>query len=59
MRYAIVVNGIVVNSILWDGKSDLSLDEGELIKCEDDYSGSIGATWNGKKFTEPVIPYAD
>jgi len=53
MRYALVINGVVVNNILWDGKVDLSLDEGELIKCSDDYTGAIGSTWDGKKFTAP------
>jgi hypothetical protein len=55
MRYAIVIDGVVVNSILWDGKADLSLNEGELVECKDDYTGSIGSTWDGKKFTNPVV----
>jgi hypothetical protein len=59
MRYALIINGVVVNNIIWDGKVDLSLNEGELIKCEDDYIGSIGSTWNGKKFTAPVVTDAD
>jgi len=59
MRYSIVIDGVVVNSIIWDGKTDLSLDEGELVKCKDDYEGGIGSTWDGKKFTDPVVTDAD
>lgn len=58
MRYAVVVDGLVVNSIMWDGKDDFP-HEGELIKCADDYVGSIGSTWDGEKFTDPVVTDAD
>ena len=52
MRYAWIENGRVVNVILWDGETDLSLSESvTLIDSED---AQIGWSWNNEDgFTAP------
>ena len=53
-RYAMIKDGIVFNIAEWDGETEWTPDC-ELVLCKDDYSGSIGSTWDGKKFTNPVV----
>ena len=53
MRYAQIVDGIVVNVILWDGETDLGLD-GELINVDDTPCGP-GWTYDGTTFTSPPV----
>jgi len=54
-RYAIVVNGIVQEIVLWDKDKPSAAKwkprEGEAIECPDDLH--LGATYDGKKFTNP------
>lgn len=54
MRYAHIVDGNVVNVILWDGETNLGLD-GELVNVDDVPCGP-GWTYDGTTFTAPPTP---
>lgn len=49
--YAIVVSGVVVNTIVWDGLSEWTPEEGDAFETD----GSVGIGWlyDGKDFTPP------
>lgn len=49
--YAIVKDGVVINMVVWDGKTEWEPEEGEAIKA-DNFAG-IGWLYDGKKFTAP------
>lgn len=54
-RYAVVLNGVVTDIVLWDEISAPNwrpLNAGQVIECPDDLH--LGATHDGKKFTQPV-----
>jgi hypothetical protein len=51
--YAVVVNGVVVNTIIWDGESDWVALEGEAVFA--DSSVSIGYLYADGKFTTPPL----
>ena len=52
--YALITDGQVINTILWDGKGDIF--EGyETVKI-DGMDVGIGWTYDGKIFTAPVEP---
>ncbi|WP_284001211.1 tail fiber assembly protein [Cronobacter malonaticus] len=51
--YAVIMNGVVVNIIVWNGEGDLDI-EGEVVQVVD--RGGIGWTYDGKKFIPPVPP---
>lgn len=55
MTYAIVVNGVVVNTIDWDGVSAWQTPSGAVaVRVSDtDYVG-IGWTYDGTTFTAPI-----
>ena len=48
-NYAVVKNGVVENLIAWDGKTEFSLPDSELIEATDD--SRIGGSWDGNVFT--------
>ena len=54
-RYAIVVEGIVKEIVLWDKDKPSAAKwkpkEGEAVECPDDLH--LGASYDGKKFTQP------
>lgn len=52
MNYAQVINGVVVNVVLWDGATEYTVD-GELILLGDDSPVSIGWLYDGSTFTDP------
>lgn len=55
MRYAEVVNGTVVNVVLWDGESEYA---GEaLTLCPDGVS--VGWTFDGTDWVAPLEPVQD
>lgn len=54
MRYAIVVNGIVTNVVIWDGVTQWA-HEGEAVAIADMPIG-IGWNYDGSVFTEPDEP---
>ena len=51
MRYAQIIDGNVVNVIVWDGETDLGLD-GDLINVDATPCGP-GWTYDGTTFTAP------
>lgn len=51
-RYAIVVDGIVTNVVLWDGQTEYVV-EGDLVKITDDRRVNAGFIFDGKSFAEP------
>lgn len=51
-RYAMIKDGIVFNVAEWDGKTEWS-PNCEIIECPDEFTGSPGDTWDGKKFITP------
>lgn len=55
-KYAIVINGTVVNVALWDGETDWQPD-GEFIQLDDDSRVGPGWAYVEGTFVEPVIDY--
>lgn len=55
MRYALVVDGIVTNLILWDGVTEVVF-TGEPILAPDDSGADIDGTWDGKVFGPAPVP---
>lgn len=53
-RYAMIKDGMVFNIAEWDGQTEWEPDC-DLVECPDEYTGGIGWSWNGKKFTAPVV----
>lgn len=50
-RYALVENGIVINTIVWDGESEWSPGDGVItILLNDSDAVSIGDSYDGSKF---------
>lgn len=50
-KYAVIEGGIVVNLIVWDGKSALPPESGEPVAAGDGVS--IGWGYNGSEFSSP------
>lgn len=52
--YAVVINGIVDNIVVWDGETDWKPNEGEVVPI----SGSVSIGWNYENgnFTPPPEP---
>ena len=61
MKYAIVKNSIVTNMVEWDGSSEYTVTDGELIQADE--NAWIGGEYNGSFVARPVEPdtstYAD
>ncbi|WP_154825883.1 tail fiber assembly protein [Enterobacter hormaechei] len=53
-NYAIVINGIVANIIVWDGVNDWKPSEGEVIPLSD--NAGIGWGYSDGKFSPPPEP---
>lgn len=55
--YAVVENGVVVNTIEWDGMAQWTVPTGCSVQQipADAYVG-IGSTFDGQKFTPPPPP---
>jgi len=54
--YAIIENGVVMNMVVWDGKTEWSPPEGtEAIECNDD-SCQIGGSYMDGVFIPPPLP---
>lgn len=52
--YAIVENGIVINTTVWDGGSDWAPPEGaEAIVVPEGDAVGVGCTYDGTSFSEP------
>jgi len=55
-NYAVVKSGVVENMIVWDGVTEFSVPDSELIEATAD--ARIGGAWDGNVFTfvEPTPP---
>ena len=55
-NYAVVKNGAVENMIIWDGVTEFSVPDSELVEATSD--ARIGGSWDGNVFTfvEPTPP---
>lgn len=53
--YAIIENGTVINTVVWDGGPDWEPPSGTTAVEVTDSTGmaSIGFTWDGNVFTDP------
>jgi hypothetical protein len=54
MKYAHIIDGVVVNVIVWDGETDLGLD-GELVNVDDTPCGPGWTVVDGE-FVAPPEP---
>jgi hypothetical protein len=51
-RYAVVIDGVVVNTVVWDGVTEYNT-EGLLVDLTDlDPQPGIGWDYNGKQFAD-------
>ena len=54
-NYAVVKNGAVENIVIWDGETEFSVPDSELIEATADTR--IGGTYDGAfHFVEPPVP---
>ncbi len=54
--WALVKNGIVINTFLWDGEGDYQHDEGtEVIEYDDSNIAGPGYIYEGKLFSRPPL----
>ena len=55
-NYAVVKNGVIENVVVWDGVTEFSVANSELIEATSD--ARIGGSWDGNVFTfvEPTPP---
>tara|TARA_B100001013_G_scaffold133727_1_gene78393 strand:+ start:119 stop:397 length:279 start_codon:yes stop_codon:yes gene_type:complete len=49
MNYAVVKNGVVENVVVWDGVTEFSVADSELIEATAD--ARVGGSWDGNVFT--------
>ncbi|EMG9441125.1 tail fiber assembly protein [Escherichia coli] len=54
MNYALVVENVVANIVLWDGVSKIEQDEGKLVACA--HEVGIGWGYQKGKFIKPPEP---
>ena len=55
-NYAVVKNGVVENIVIWDGITEFSVEDSELIEAT--ANARIGGSWDGSVFTfvDPPAP---
>lgn len=53
-RYGVVINGVVVNIVVWDGNNEWKPEEGETVKLSED--AGIGWHYKDGEFTPPEQP---
>ena len=46
--YAVVVDGLCVNVIVWDGATDFDTEDAQLVKLDQNVPAGIGWTYNPK-----------
>jgi len=60
-RYAIIVNGVVVNTIAWDGEAEFDVkqagygDKAELMALDDNSLVAVGYLYSGTEFSAPPL----
>lgn len=52
--YAVVENGVVINIVVWDGKSEWQPVTGEAVQCPSQVG--IGWFYDGSNFSQPPTP---
>lgn len=54
--YAVIVNGVVVNVVVWDGGSDWAPPSGTSVVALSESQGvGVGYTYSGGTFTAPAV----
>lgn len=53
-NYAVIINGVVANVVVWDGKSEWIPPEGETVPLAD--NGGIGWSYSDGRFSPPPEP---
>ena len=55
-NYAVVKNGTVENVVVWDGETEFSIPDSELVEATED--ARIGGSWDGNvfSFVNPPTP---
>jgi len=54
--YAIIEGGVVINVIMWDGKSSWEPPEGStVVEIPDGTIVGVGYAYNGTTFTAPAV----
>lgn len=53
-KFAVVLDGLVVNTVVWDGVSDWNPNEGEAIEAGEDVG--IGWSYANGEFSAPPVP---
>jgi len=55
-NYAVVKGGVVENMVVWDGVTEFSVADSELIEATE--TALVGGSWDGNVFTfvNPPIP---
>lgn len=57
MNYAIIENGVVVNTVVWDGSTDWTAPTGaQVVPIPVGADVGIGSTYDGSTFTPPPPP---
>lgn len=57
MNWAVIIDGVVVNTIVWDGETYWVPPEGAmLVQIEDGVVAGIGWTYANREFTPPENP---
>ena len=51
--FVVVVEGVVVNRVVWDGETPWAPPAGAEVIQTDDPAAVIGATYDGETFTAP------
>ena len=51
--FVVVVEGVVVNRVVWDGEAPWTPPAGAEVIDTDDPAAVIGATYDGETFTAP------
>lgn len=52
--YAVVENGVVINIVIWDGKSEWKPVTGQAVLCPSQVG--IGWLYDGSHFSQPPVP---
>lgn len=56
MRYAIVLNGVVDNVVIWDGQGDIPGPHGAIAVLLTNQTCNLGWIYDGTTFIEPEEP---
>lgn len=54
--YAVVVDGVVTNTVVWDGQTEWAPESGDAVEIPEGVPVSIGWFYKGDKFSAPPEP---